>query len=97
MIIATEDLLLTCADRRGVMMIESECRSFFSSRDEVNCVPVCFRTHIETKTCVNCGLEYHSYVVDDEGKAVFVTVKTPEGVLIDELGVRYSAIPRGEE
>jgi hypothetical protein len=36
-------------------------------------------------------------VVDDEGKAVFVTVKTPEGVLIDELGVRYSAIPRGEE
>lgn len=79
------------------MMIESECRSFFSSRDEVNCVPVCFRTHIETKTCANCGLEYHSYVVDDEGKAVFVTVKTPEGVLIDELGVRYSAIPRGEE
>ena len=87
-------------------MIESECRSFFSSRDEVDCVPVCFRTHIETKTCVNCGLEYHSYVVD-EGKAVFVTVKTPEGVLvtvktpegvlIDELGVRYSAIPRGEE
>ena len=78
-------------------MIESECRSFFSSRDEVNCVPVCFRTHIETKTCANCGLEYHSYVVDDEGKAVFVTVKTPEGVLIDELGVRYSAILRGEE
>lgn len=78
-------------------MIESECRSFFSSRDEVDCVPVCFRTHIETKTCANCGLEYHSYVVDDEGKAVFVTVKTPEGGLIDELGVRYSAIPRGEE
>ena len=55
-------------------MIESECRSFFSSRDEVDCVPVCFRTHIETKTCVNCGLEYYSYVVDDEGKAVFVTM-----------------------
>jgi len=36
-------------------------------------------------------------VVDDEGKAVFVTVKTPEGALVDELGVRYSAIPRVED